>query len=282
MSNFEKFYNELNAEQKQAVDTIEGPVLVLAGPGTGKTQLLSVRAANIIRQKKALPENILILTYTNAAAKTMKERLSRIVGFKGYDVRVCTFHSFANSIILDSEEASNYIQERIQIRDIENVKAIEHILDHTKGITDVRPFRAPYFYVKEIQRRISDLKREGISPEEFMRHTKSLKPDRAYVEEKHIPRIKALSIVYDQYEKLKEGKSSDVFDERGRYDYDDMIMIATDALKKEKHLKKKYQEQFKYLMVDEFQDTNGAQLKLLFALIEGAHSNLSCVGDDDQ
>lgn len=282
MSKFDRFYKELNAEQKKAVDTVDGPVLVLAGPGTGKTQLLSVRAANIIRKNLALPENILILTYTNAAARTMKERLAKIIGFRGYDVRVCTFHSFANSIILDSEEASNYIQERIQITDIENVKAIEYILDHSKGLSEIRPFRAPYTYVKEIQKRIGELKREGISPEEFLKYTKELKPDGVYVDEKHIPRIKALAIVYEQYEKLKEGKNKEIFDERGRYDYDDMIMIATNALKDERLLKKKYEEQFTYLMVDEFQDTNGAQLKFLFSLIEGAHSNLCCVGDDDQ
>ena len=165
MSSFDKFYNELNSEQKEAVDILQGPLLVLAGPGTGKTQLLSVRASNIIRQKISLPENILILTYTNAAAKTMKERLSKIVGIKGYDVQVGTFHSFANSIILDSEESANYLQDRIQITDIEQIKAIEYILDHEKGLTDIRPFRAPYLYVKEIKARIGDLKREGILPE---------------------------------------------------------------------------------------------------------------------
>ncbi len=282
MSGFEKFYNTLNTEQKQAVDIIEGPVLVLAGPGTGKTQLLSVRAANIIRQKKYLPENILILTYTNTAAKTMKERLSKIVGFKGYDVRVCTFHSFANSIILDSEEASNYIQERIQISDIENIKALEYIIDHEKGLSDIRPFNAPYTYVKEIQSKISGLKREGLSPDEFSKYINTLKPDNVYIEEKHIPRLKALAIVYKQYEKLKEGKNKEIFDKRGRYDYDDMIMIATAALNKEKLLKKRYEEEFKFLMVDEFQDTNGAQLKFLFSLIEGEDSNLCCVGDVDQ
>ncbi|MFC1666421.1 ATP-dependent helicase [Candidatus Omnitrophota bacterium] len=282
MSSFEKFYKELNPEQKEAVDTINGPVLILAGPGTGKTQLLSVRAANITRQKKALPENILILTYTNAAAKTMKERLAKIIGVEGYDVGVYTFHSFANSIILDSEEASNYIQERIQITDIESIKAAEYILDHCKGLSEIRPFNAPYTYVREIQTRISELKREDIPPAEFLKYTKQLKSDGVYIEEKHIPRIKALAIVYDQYERLKEGKNKEIFDERGRYDYDDMIMIATGALSKEPVLKKKYQEQFTYLMVDEFQDTNGAQLKFLFSLMKGAYSNLCCVGDDDQ
>ncbi len=281
MTNFKRFYNELNSDQKRVVDMLEGPLLVLAGPGTGKTQLLSVRAANIIQKKKALPENILILTYTNAASKTMKERLAKTVGLSGYDVEVGTFHSFANSIILDSEEAANYIQERIQITDIEKVKAIEYILDHTEGILDIRPFNAPYSYADELQKRISELKREGVSPQEFLDYVKRLAPDGVYIEEKHIPRIKALAIIYSQYEKLKEGKNRLIFDSRGRYDFDDMIMIATEALNKEPDLKKKYQGRFKYIMVDEFQDTNGAQLKFLFSLIE-ENPNLCCVGDDDQ
>jgi len=282
MSGFEKYYKELNGEQKKAVDLLEGPVLVLAGPGTGKTQILSVRAANIILQKKSLPENILILTYTNAAAKTMKQRLNAIIGFKGYDVNVATFHSFANSILLDSEEAVNYIQERIQILDIEQVKAIEYILDHAQSVSDIRPFNAPYSYAGEIQKRISELKREGVSPEEFLEYVKTLKPDAIYIEEKHIPRIKALAVIYDQYEKLKEGRNKEIFDERGRYDYDDMIMMAIRALNNEQLLKKKYQGQFKFIMVDEFQDTNGAQLKLLFSILQADDPNICCVGDDDQ
>ena len=282
MDDFEKFYKELNSEQKKAVDTVEGPVLVLAGPGTGKTQILSVRAANIIRQKKALPENILILTYTNAAAKTMKERLAKIIGFKGYDVYVATFHSFANSILLDSEEAANYIQERIQIEDIEQVRAIEYILNHAQGISEIRPFNAPYSYEREIQKKISDLKREGVSPEEFLEYVKTIKSDGVYIEEKHIPRIKALAIIYDQYEKLKSSGNKEVFDERGRYDYDDMIMMAVHALNSEPLLKKKYQDQYQFFMVDEFQDTNGGQLKLLFSVLKEGNPNVCCVGDDDQ
>jgi DNA helicase-2/ATP-dependent DNA helicase PcrA len=282
MDRFERFYRELNIEQKKAVDTIEGPVLVLAGPGTGKTQILSVRAANIIRLEKALPENILILTYTNAAARTMKERLAKIVGFKGYDVNVSTFHSFGNSILLDSEEAVNYIQERIQITDIEQVRAIEYILDHTRDISEIKPFTVPYKHAKEILKRISDLKREGVSPEEFLEYVKTLKPDGGRIEEKHIPRIKALAIIYDQYEKLKASGNKEVFDERGRYDYDDMIMMAIRAIDNEPLLKKKYQEQYQFFMVDEFQDANGAQLKLLFSILKPGSPNVCCVGDDDQ
>lgn len=274
--------SSLNKEQALAVDFINGPVLVLAGPGTGKTQLLSIRAYSILQKdKNARPENILILTYTNSATKTMKERLARVIGANGYDVEVATFHGFANSILQESEEAAEYVGEKVQMDDVEQVKAIKYILDNTKGLDDIRPFGAPYMYIKELLQKIGDLKKDGIKPKDLYEYISRKKPD-AYLEEKHVKRLKALSIVYDIYEKLKEGKHKDIFDERGRYDYDDMILFATEALKKERALRERYQAQFKYVMVDEFQDTNGAQMELLFALLDYKSPNLCCVGDDDQ
>ena len=272
----------LNPEQLNVVNLLDGPILILAGPGTGKTQLLSVRAANILKSQKALPENILILTFTTSAAKTMKERLVKVLGNSGYDVETATFHSFANSIILESEEAANYIQEKIQITDIEKVKALEYILDRAQGIDALRPFRAPYIYRSEIEKRLSELKKEGITPEEFQRYVKDIKPDDTPMEEKHIQKLKALAIIYKLYEEYKDGKNKDLFDERGRYDFDDMIIFALGALKKEKELKRLLQQQYKYIMVDEYQDTNGAQINLLCELVNPQNPNLCCVGDDDQ
>jgi len=282
MDSFKRYYNNLNSSQKKAVDATEGPLLILAGPGTGKTELLSVRAANILRKEEAYPENILILTYTNAAAKAMKERLVKIVGNAGYDIETGTFHSFANSIVLESEEAANYIQERIQITDIEKVKALEYILDQADGIDPIRPFRAPYIFRYEIEAKISELKKEGISPLEFEKQVSRLKPDGVYLETKHMPRLKALGIVYKLYEALKSGKSGDIFDKRGRYDFDDMIIFAVEALRQQKGLVKALREQYTHLMIDEFQDTNGAQMNLLFEIFNPKKPNLCCVGDDDQ
>ena len=110
-------YTQLNSSQRAAVETIDGPLLVLAGPGTGKTQLLSIRAANILakRSGEINPENILIVTYTNSAAKALKERLVKIIGQAGYDIEVGTFHSFANSIIQESREAANYVGEKLKM-----------------------------------------------------------------------------------------------------------------------------------------------------------------------
>jgi len=270
----------LNTKQKLAAETLDGPVLVLAGPGTGKTELLSVRAANIIKTRKAKPENILILTYTNAAAKAMKERLVTLLGADAYNIETATFHSFANSIVLESEEAAEYIQERVQITDIERIKLLEYIMDNTDGIDKIRPFRAPYAFEREVSSRITELKREGVSPTQFEEIIAAAKPHGAYIEEKHIERLKALAVVYKLYEEYKAGKNKEIFDDRGRYDYDDMIIFAVEAIRNEPELKSALQKQYTHIMVDEFQDTNGAQMDLLFELAGDA--NLCCVGDDDQ
>jgi DNA helicase-2/ATP-dependent DNA helicase PcrA len=279
----DKFYAELNEKQRLAVDTIDGPVLVLAGPGTGKTQLLSVRAHTILNKKKGvLAENIMILTYTNAATKAMKERLAKVIGTAGYEIEVGTFHSFANSIIQESEEAANYVGDKIQLDEVEQVRAIEYILDHARNIDEVRPFNAPYIYLGEILQKISELKKDGIKPDDldaYLAKDKHLDP---YLEDKHVKRLKALAIIYKMYEEIKQGRSKEIFDERGRYDYDDMILFATEALKKEETLREKYRKQYLYVMVDEYQDTNGAQLELLFSLLDYSNPNLCCVGDDDQ
>ena len=279
---FNEYYGQLNKEQKKAVDTVEGPLLVLAGPGTGKTQLLSVRAANIIRKKKVSPENILILTFTNAAAGAMRERLAKILGDDGYDVTVETFHGFANSIILESEGAINFIKDRIPLEDVDKIRAIQHILDSEKDAMELRPFGSPYIHRSEIESRISELKNEGISPGEFKGEVKKLKPYGDILEDKDIKRLKALAVIYEKYEKLKIGEKNSLFDERGRYDTDDMILIALDALKNEKSLKDSFGGEYKYIMVDEYQDTNGAQLELLFSVLDPKAPNLCCVGDDDQ
>ena len=279
---FAKHYAQLNDEQRQAVDQTDGPMLILAGPGTGKTQLLSVRAANIILNKNISPENILILTFTNAATRAMRDRLASIIGRDGYDVEVETFHGFANSIVLESENAIKFVKEKVEISEVEKIRAIEYILDNVKGVRDLRPFGAPYIHRSEIEKHISALKNEGVSPEEFKKLVETVKPDNISVEDKHIPRLKALSLVYEKYEKMKDDERHVLFDDRGRIDFDDMILVAIQALKNDKDLRNAFRDQYKYIMVDEYQDTNGAQLDLLFGILDVDKNNLCCVGDDDQ
>ena len=216
MNDYERAYRQLNDLQKKCVDTIDGPLMILAGHGNGKTQLLSVRAAAITEKDIAGPENILILTYTNSAAKAMKERLARIMGRRGYEVEVATFHGFANAIIQESEEAANYVGDKIQLTDIERVRLIEHILDNTKGLEDLRPFGSPYMYTKEILDVISNLKKDGVRPEDVKEYLASPSASFRHMEDKYRGRLKALSVIYARYEELKNGKDRSVLDERGR------------------------------------------------------------------
>lgn len=282
MNDYQRSYRQLNALQRKAVDTTDGALLILAGPGTGKTQLLSVRAASITEKKLAAPENILILTYTNSAAKTMKERLAKVMGRPGYDVWVSTFHGFANSIIQESEEAANYVGNRIQLGDVERMRLGEYILDNTEGAEEIRPFGAPYTYLKEILDDISKLKKDGIKPEDLEAYLKNRSSLYHSMEAKYRDRLKAFSVIFKRYEELKDGRESGVLDERGRYDFDDMIIYATKALRSEKSLKEEYATQYRYVMIDEYQDTNGSQLELLFSIFDQKSPNICFVGDDDQ
>ncbi len=282
MNSFETLYKNLNTHQARAVDALDGPLLVLAGPGTGKTQLLSIRTANIINKNKAKPGNILILTFSNAAAKAMRDRLTGFIGHNGYHVEIETFHSFANSIVLECEEALKFVSEKIEISEIEKIRSLEFILDNVKGAEFLRPFGAPYIHRREIEKRISELKNEGILPGDFKQKLKGLVPDGIVLEEKHISRLNSLSLIYENYERMKNEDAKLLFDDRGRIDYDDMILIALESLKKDPELRDRLRQQYKYVMVDEFQDTNGAQLELLFSIISEDKQNICCVGDDDQ
>lgn len=280
---FESSYQQLNDEQRQAVDCLSGPVVVLAGPGTGKTQLLSVRTAHILKKTDLFPSNILVLTFTNAGVKAMRERLARMIGNDGYDVVVETFHSFSNNLITDSEEAATIKGDRVEMTDLERITLLEYLLDHLEGIQAIRNPNAPYLYRRDIESNISALKRDGISPKELHEFLEKYEPDGDLIEAKHVQRLKAFAKVYEAYEKAKLPDSPfPLFDSRGRYDYDDMILLAVESLRAEPELLAKAQEQYQYVMVDEFQDTNGSQLKLLRTLFTDPRSNVCVVGDDDQ
>ncbi len=279
---YNHYYNQLNDKQKAVVDNIEEHVVVLAGPGTGKTQVLSVRTANILKRNNVSPSNILILSFTNAASGTIRERIVEIIGTDGYFVEVGTYHSLANSIITESEEVSEAFGEKIELHDTERIKLIRYILDNLDNISEIRPFRAPYHYEKEIVKNINILKREGVTPSDFLQHLTNISSDGEIIQEKHIPKLHQFGKVYRMYEELKDSGEKHILDERGRYDFDDMIIMATYILKHDENLCKKYREKFSYIMVDEFQDTNKAQLKLLLSLIDPKKTNLCVVGDDDQ
>ena len=126
---FARAYRSLNAEQREAVDALEGPVMVVAGPGTGKTQMLTLRIAHIIRQGAANPENILALTYTEAGVAAMRGRLAQMIGSAGYLVNIHTFHGFCNSVIQEYNEFFPYIAGAEAITETEQARTMQNILE---------------------------------------------------------------------------------------------------------------------------------------------------------
>lgn len=291
MTNFELAYQNLNPLQQAAVDHIEqGPLLLIAGPGTGKTQVLSLRIANILQQTDARPDTILALTFTEAAAKNMRERLLKIIGKDAYYVSISTFHSFCRQVIADHGEYFPLQRESEHLNDLDRYQLFENLLDELKP-EHLRPLNDQYFYINDIIKAISDLKREGISVLQFedmvtaqeqelveFKETSKNKTKIASLEKKFL-KNKNLLLLYQTYQ--------DRLRETVRFDYDDMINFVVDAFTANEILLREYQENLHYFLVDEYQDTNSAQNKLINLLVsyweekEGM-ADLFAVGDPNQ
>lgn len=164
---FEKYYAQLNDEQKAAVDAIEGPVMTIAGAGTGKTQILAVRIAKILLETQIDPYNILCLTFTEAGVTAMRKRLLEIIGPAAYHVKVGTFHSFCNEILRENGEEFGLSRDFDQIDDLEKVLLLQEIIDALGVQSPLRPTGDAYFYLDDLDKRIRDLKKENITPEKF-------------------------------------------------------------------------------------------------------------------
>ena len=160
---FNELYKRLNPEQKLAVDEIEGPVMVVAGPGTGKTQILTLRIANILLKTQVNPENILALTFSEAASFEMRSRLSEIIGTAAFRAEISTFHSFANSILKNYPDEFPFLLSSESITEIEQLELIEKLLN-SLDLVLLKPFGDPLYYMKDILSAINDLKKENISP----------------------------------------------------------------------------------------------------------------------
>lgn len=161
---FTESYNKLNEGQKRAVDTIEGPIMVIAGPGTGKTTILTLRIANILAKTDTPPSGILALTFTESGVKAMRSKLRNIIGNVAEDVHIHTFHGLASSIIKEFDDHFPEISRASQITDIESEEIIRNILK-TPLFKQLRPLGEPDFYVNKIISTISDAKQEAWTPE---------------------------------------------------------------------------------------------------------------------
>ncbi len=244
----------LNKEQYEGATTIEGQVLILAGAGSGKTRVLTYRMAHMIDDLGILPYKILAITFTNKAAKEMKDRVKALIGDKADDMWISTFHSTCVKILRREIDKLGY-KKSFTIYDTSDQKTlvkecIKALNINDKDITE-----------QEIMSKISKAKDRMQSPESFMRESESNF------------REKKIADVYDMYQKrLKENNA---------LDFDDLISKTVELFKKDKETLEFYQRKFQYIMVDEYQDTNGVQYELV-RLLADKYKNICVVGDDDQ
>lgn len=291
---FSAFYKNLNSAQREAVDNIEGPVMVVAGPGTGKTQILTLRIANIIRKTDTAPENILALTFTESGAASMRRRLAEVIGSRAYSVVISTFHGFANEVIKNYPEEFPRIIGATNITEVEQIGLIEELIQALPLVV-LRPLGDPLYYVRAVAASINELKREGISPVRFSEiindEDKSFGkiPDRYYEKGVHQGKMKGK---YQEWERQikKNHELAKVYEAycarlvtAKRYDFADMILELLAALQNNPDLRLTLQEHHQYVLVDEHQDTNNAQNKILEILV-GFHANpnIFVVGDEKQ
>lgn len=356
-SGFEDRYKNLNTAQKKAVDTTEGPVMVIAGPGSGKTELLSLRVGNILKNGTAKASNILLLTFTETAAQNMRDRLELLIGADAYRVAIYTFHGFCTDIIGRYPEYffnATHFRPASDLAQSEILQTIFERLPHKHILGSYHPERG-YAYLKECQVRIKDIKKGGLTPKrwgelmaenalafsplnEILRehlpervgkdspqafdtmkslfektgsslgamYANTLREalDAVEITEKTtplsewkteytgkdedgkrslkdfllLPKLLALGDIYEQYQRALHTA--------GYFDYEDMILQVVEALGKHVTLRTELEELYQYIMVDEFQDTNNAQLSLVKAIssnpVHEGKPNVCVVGDDDQ
>ncbi len=356
----------LNARQKEAVEIIDGPLLVVAGPGTGKTQLLSTRVANILNKTDVGPSNILCLTFTDNAARNMRERLTYIIGRQAYHVAIHTFHSFGVEVINQNPDLFNGRQLLQQVDELGRYQLLAEIFE---DLPHSNPLSAKvgdnFIFIKDTLDVIGWLKQNAISPGELHLQLNANKKAMDKLAEalaetfteppmaKHLPKYEEL---FTDIQKLttgelilgfpafadscaaelefaivqtdingrfapkitewrniwcqKNAEGKQVFKDSGRnwrkmqalanvyrelldsmsrqglYDFDDMVMESVHTMEQNSELLFNLQERYQYILVDEFQDTNKAQLRMLAALgdnpVHEGRPNIMAVGDDDQ
>ncbi|MES2985722.1 MAG: ATP-dependent DNA helicase [Patescibacteria group bacterium] len=359
MNPFETAYNRLNKAQKKAVDTIDGPVLVVAGPGSGKTQVLTLRVAKILLETDTRPSNILCLTFTDSASHNMRERLTQFMADDAYRVSIHTFHNLCTSIISSNPE---YFYNGATLRAADAVTkygVIEHIIENLPHNAQLRSYHPDqgYTYIRDVESVLSHIKKAGLTVEDFKKvldkndedlivlnarlgpilsktvsqssydeftqaftklykerggervltyyslidalyinfttsvqekadfspwkakfTEKNTKGDHVLKDTRRADILREVLIVYEKY-------TTEMFSQ-GYYDFDDMILDVLKSVEKNDMLRFKLQEQYQYILVDEFQDTNDAQMKLIYLLtnnpVSNNRPNIMVVGDDDQ
>ena len=249
-------YDTLNPMQREAVFTTEGPLLVLAGAGSGKTRALTHRVAYLIEEKGVKPWNILAITFTNKAAGEMRERVNQLVDFGADSVWVSTFHSLCVQILRRFIENLGYTTD-FSIYDSDDTKTL------MKQIFKDLEVNQKVLKERGVLGVISSAKNEMISPEEFLLSAKADGDSR----------LQRIGELYMEYQKrLKKNNA---------LDFDDLLVKTVELFQAKQEVLEYYQDRFRYIMVDEYQDTNTVQFKLV-SLLAAKYRNICVVGDDDQ
>ena len=245
--------NNLNENQRQAVTTTEGPLLILAGAGSGKTKVLTTRIAYLIEEKNVSPYNILAITFTNKAAKEMQSRVINLVGEYAKNMQVSTFHSFGLRLLRENYDKLGYDRNFVIMDSDDSLTVVKKILKELN--LDPKQYNP-----NAIRNKISGCKNELMSPKDYERYASS-------------EFEKVVLSVYEKYEhKLKTNNS---------VDFDDLLILPIKLFREHEDILDKYQEHFKYILVDEYQDTNEAQY-ILTKLLASKYRNLCVVGDENQ
>ncbi len=302
MDKFKEECEKLNKAQKEAVKAIDGPVMVVAGPGTGKTKILTLRIANILAKTDTAPESILALTYTTAGVISMREKLIETIGDRAYKVNIFTFHAFCEHIIKEFSFYFEDLEGARVINSLERVEIIESIIKKNK-FEHLVSFHDEFSFLNKIISGILAIKKkEGLSPEEFLKRLpiwkKELLANDALYYKKDFGDSKKGDIKIAEAEKInkkinKAYELAEIFSlyqeqlkKRGLYDFSDMILYAKGELEKNKNLKADIQEKYQYILVDEHQDTNEGQNTIIELLTDAPHlegkPNLFTVGDEKQ
>ncbi len=291
---FEEEYQNLNKAQKEAVDTIDGPVMVIAGPGTGKTQILALRIGQILQQTDVGADGILCLTFTNSAVRAMRERLHRYIGPTASRVQVSTFHKFCAEVIEEFYPVLGLgLAPRI-LEDAEGISICDQILRENDW-QHIRPRGDAGRYFKELKSLISLLKREKLSASEFRQEIDDeitrIQNDAASVSTRGVSKGKLKQESVSQIESLERTREIALFyqlyeekkKEEHLMDHDDTIGYALEIMEESEEARAEIRERYLYVLIDEHQDSSGAQNSLLRAIWQGAERpNIFAVGDDRQ
>jgi len=265
--------NDLNPTQREAVTFGEGPLLIIAGAGTGKTKVITHRIAYLIASKLAKPEEILAVTFTEKAASEMEERVDLLIPYSYSFVEISTFNSFGERVLRDYGIELGYSTDFKLLDDVEQAIFFrEHLFKFP--LNYYRPLNFPTKHIQKLIDTIKRLKQEDVKPEEYIDYSEKVVQKASSREDKEsAQKHQELAQVYKKYQEFLKREN--------KIDFEDQVTLVVELFRKRAAVLREFQKKYRYVLVDEFQDTNYIQFELLKLLTE-KHSNLTVVGDDDQ